>query len=56
MPIKEQDYELIVFIWHKEDPVRKMAGRNLRIFYNGQWVDFINGEVKITKEKEASPC
>ncbi len=43
--------EVMIFARPEEDPVMILEERNVRINYNNQWIDFLDGEILVTPEK-----
>ena len=41
----------MIFARPEEDPVMILEERNVRINYNNQWIDFLDGEILVTPEK-----
>ena len=41
-----------IFIRPQEAPVKTIEDRSIRIYYNGQWVDFRDGKISITGKED----
>ena len=53
--MSQEKMKLELYFRPRESPMGTIEDKDLRIYYNNQWVDFRDGEIRITKDVCSQP-